>query len=264
MNVPTRLLANSIMLLAAVCGTLSIGFFALAPAGSLRVFEAPWPVAGVLCWDAALSLLFFLQHSGMVRRGFRARLARFIPPWCYPAAYAIASGVALAAVVLLWQPSGRHLLVLEGLPLHITQGGSLIATAVFVWGGFALRGFDPFGLSPIRTHLRGWQEPPPAFVVHGPYRWVRHPLYFSILLLFWLCPDLTVDRLLFNVLWTAWIWIGTRLEEHDLECEFGAAYRQYQRRVPMLVPWRVGLAPRHEGTSLGTFRRHGSLSSGVD
>lgn len=229
------------MLLAVVCGTVSIGLFVLAPTGSLRVFQTQWPVAGVLCWDAGLSLLFFVQHSGMVRKGFRARLARFVPPWCYLAFYAIASGVALAAVALLWQPSGRHLLVLDGLPLRIAQGGSLVAVAFFFWGVFALKGFDLFGLSPVRAHLRGTQEPPTAFVVRGPYRWVRHPLYFSILVLFWLCPDLTLDRLLFNVLWTGWIWIGTRLEEGDLENEFGGAYRDYRRSVPMLIPWRAGL-----------------------
>jgi len=239
MNGTNRLLANSIMLLAALCGTVSIGLFALAPTGSLRVFQAQWPVAGVLCWDAALSLLFFLQHSGMVRRGFRARLAGFIPLWCYPAVYAIASGIALSAVVLFWQPSGRHLLVLQGLPLRIAQGGSFIAIAFFFWGVLALKGFDPFGLSPIRAYLKGSQEPQLAFVVRGPYRCVRHPLYFSILLLFWLYPDVTLDRLLFNVLWTAWIWIGTRLEENDLENEFGDSYRRYRRAVPMLIPWRL-------------------------
>ena len=231
------------MLLAALCGTVSIALFALAPLGSLRVFQARWPVAGVLVWDAFLSLLFFVQHSGMVRRGFRARLGRFIPPWTHPAIYTIASGVALAAVVLLWQPSGRHLLVLEGLPLRMAQGGSLIAAAVFLWGGIALRGFDMFGLSPVRAYLSGRQEGRPTFVIRGPYRWVRHPLYFAILLLLWCCPDLTLDRLLFNILWTGWIWIGTRLEEADLANDFGDAYRQYQRRVPMLIPWRGGTAP---------------------
>jgi len=244
MSGPARLLATSIMLLAAVCGTVSIGLFVLAPAGSFRIFQAQWPVAGVLCWDAVLSLLFFIQHSGMVRRGFRARLARFIPAWCYPAVYAIASGIALAAVVLLWQPSGRHLLVLQGLPLGISQVGALIAVVFFCWGAIALKGFDPFGLSPIRAYLKGRQEPRVAFVVRGPYRWVRHPLYLSILVLFWCSPDVTLDRLLFNVLWTGWIWMGTRLEEVDLESDFGDAYRQYRRSVPMLIPWRAGLAPR--------------------
>jgi hypothetical protein len=99
--------------------------------------------------------------------GFRARLARFIPPCYHPAIYAIASGIALAAVVLLWQPSGRQLLVLDGVPRRVAQGVSLIAVSVFVWGIVALRGFDPFGLTPIRAHLSGKQEQPPAFVVRA-------------------------------------------------------------------------------------------------
>ena len=74
--------------------------------------------------------------------------------------------------------------------------------------------------------------------VRGPYRWVRHPLYAFILLLIWACPDLAADRLLFNVLWTSWVVVGTVLEERDLAAEFGEDYLRYQRRVPMLVPWK--------------------------
>jgi len=244
MNIRRRLTAISLLVLAAVSGLASIGLFVFFPGGSLRLFERHWPVAAVLGWDAFLSLLFFVQHSGMVRRRVRVHLARFIPLWCYPAVYSIASSVALTAVVVFWQPSERHLLVLEGVPLRIAQAVSLFAVAFFFWGALALKGFDPFGLSPIRVHLREGQEPGPAFTVRGPYRWVRHPLYFSVLLLFWFSPDLTLDRLLFNILWTAWIWIATRWEERDLEADFGDAYRRYQKRVPMLIPWRSGIEPR--------------------
>lgn len=234
-----KFLAGCLLAVAAVSGSVSIGLFVLAPMGWIRPYEAKWPVAAMLCWDASLLLLFFLQHSGMVRRGLRARLARFIPPWSYPAVYCIASSIVLAMVVLFWQPTGRHLLVWEGLTLQIVNGVALFAVAFFFWGATALRGFDPFGLSPIRAHLRDREEPRPAFVVNGPYRWVRHPLYFSILLLVWSSPDLTLDRLLANTLWTAWIWIATRWEERDLESDFGDAYRQYQKSVPMLIPWGV-------------------------
>jgi len=76
-------------------------------------------------------------------------------------------------------------------------------------------------------------------VVQGAYRWVRHPLYYVVLLMIWSYPVLTVDRLLFNVLWTTWIVIGARLEERDLAAEFGDDYREYQRNVPMLLPTRI-------------------------
>lgn len=60
------------------------------------------------------------------------------------------------------------------------------------------------------------------------------------LLPFWSYPALQADRLLINLLWTVWIIIGAFLEERDLFAEFGETYREYQRQVPMLIPWRRG------------------------
>ena len=53
----------------------------------------------------------------------------------------------------------------------------------------------------------------------------------------WSFPDLTADRLLFNVLWSTWIVVGTLLEERDLAVTLGQQYKEYQSRVPMLIPW---------------------------
>jgi protein-S-isoprenylcysteine O-methyltransferase Ste14 len=73
---------------------------------------------------------------------------------------------------------------------------------------------------------------------------VRHPLYFFSLIMFWSCPGLTADRLLFNLMWTTWIIAGTVLEERDLLREFGDGYREYQKKVPMLIPYKLpGKAP---------------------
>jgi protein-S-isoprenylcysteine O-methyltransferase Ste14 len=57
-----------------------------------------------------------------------------------------------------------------------------------------------------------------------------------MILMIWSCPNLTIDRLLFNVLWTLWIVIGSIFEERDLIAEFGDTYREYQKQVPMLIP----------------------------
>jgi protein-S-isoprenylcysteine O-methyltransferase Ste14 len=75
-------------------------------------------------------------------------------------------------------------------------------------------------------------------VIWGPYRWVRHPLYLTTLLMICSHPDLTADRLLFNILFTVWILAGTVLEERDLVDAYGDDYREYQRAVPMLIPYR--------------------------
>ena len=67
-----------------------------------------------LAWDGILSLVFFLQHSGMVRRSFQAWLGRFLPSRHHRAVYTIASGAALLLLVSCWQPSDIRILVLGG------------------------------------------------------------------------------------------------------------------------------------------------------
>ena len=237
---PTKLLDYLMAAFAIICGVGSVAL--LAGAGSLHIVRIGWRQETLLFWDALLSFTFFMQHSGMVRRPFRARIAKVIPPRYHGAVYSIASGVVLTLVVLLWQPSPIRIFQLHGLALWAARACSILAVATFVWSAYALRSFDPLGLNPIKAHMRGIPERPCAFVVRGPYRWVRHPLYFCILVLFWASPDLTADRLLFNILWTAWIWVGTRFEETDLVADFGDAYRDYRRKVPMLIPWRGPVA----------------------
>ncbi len=233
---PTKLLDRLMLTLSAVFGVGSIALLGMMD--WIRVLETGWTGPAVLFWDAALSFAFFLQHSGMVRRPFRERLAHAVPPRYHGAVYSIASGLVLSLVVLLWQRSEIRLFELRGIALFVSRTLAALAGAVFVWSALALKGFDPLGLAPIRAHLRGRADRLPRFVVRGPYRWVRHPLYSCIILLIWSSPDLTADRLLFNLLWTAWICAGAVWEERDLVAEFGDSYHDYRRRVPMLVPWR--------------------------
>lgn len=201
----------------------------------LAVEITPSPTARI-AWNGLLCAAFFLQHSGMIRHGVKKRLARRIPMIYHPALYSIASGIVLFAVILLWQPSPQLLLELHGPPRWILLGLSMLAMAGFAWGVHSLREFDPFGTLALRARVRGVPPPAAGFVARGPYRYVRHPLYLFTLLLIWGTSRLSTDRLLFNVLWTAWIVVGTKLEERDLLVDFGPAYRRYQAQVPMLIP----------------------------
>lgn len=225
-----------VMILSVLLGGGSL--LLLASMGSIQYVDLGFEDSTALAWDALLSFAFFLQHSGMVRKSFRARMGGVVPLRYHGAVYSIASGVVLIIIALLWQKSGSQLFALEGLVLWIARACSLLAILIFVWGIRALGSFDAFGLRPIRSHMRGQSDHPLPFAVRGPYLWVRHPLYFAVLVLIWASPVLTTDRLLFNLLWTAWIVAGTLLEERDLVASFGGVYRDYQRSVPMLIPWR--------------------------
>jgi protein-S-isoprenylcysteine O-methyltransferase Ste14 len=213
-----------------------LAFVAFVFRGSSPLSLAAGEQSHALWWDAGLSLAFFAVHSGLVRRSFRAWSARLIPEFFSGAVYAIASGAALLAVVVLWRKAGPLYVAPPGAVRWSFRAVFLLGSALFMWGSMSLEGFDPCGLTPIVDRLRGKQPRSMPFSVRGPYRWVRHPLYSGIILMVWSCPDLTADRLLFDLLWTGWVVLGATLEERDLVAQFGREYTDYQRRVPMLVP----------------------------
>ena len=233
-----------VIALAAVLGAGSIGLFAW----DARPTFVPlmWPPGAALAFDALLSVLFFAQHSTMVRRPFRARLATVLPARYDGAFYAIASGLTLTLVFVLWQRVDIPVFRLEGTARGITVALGALAAALLVFSGYAVRRtIDFIGLRPILAHLRGTVPRSTPFFVDGPYRWVRHPLYACVLALLWIRPDMTADGLLLSVLWSGWIVVGTLLEERDLVADFGDEYRRYQRQVPMLVPWRGRVSNWH-------------------
>jgi protein-S-isoprenylcysteine O-methyltransferase Ste14 len=216
-----------------------LAFLAFLVIGPLKIVDLGLGRWGGLWLDTGLSLLFFIQHSVMIRTSFRTRASRLIPEDYFGALYTVASGIALLAMVVFWQESDVTIASAHGVARWLFRAVPLACIAGFVWGVRSLRFFDPFGTSPITNRLRGKQPRPMPLVAAGPYRWVRHPLYLFIVLMIWSYPDLTADRLVFNILWTFWIVVASLLEERDLLAEFGDSYRRYQRRVPMLIPYRI-------------------------
>lgn len=235
-----RHVARGTVVLAVLLGWASmLAFLIFLLVGPLSLLDLGLGRRGLLWLDAGLSLVFFIQHSTMIRKSFREWITRLIPEEYVGSLYTVASGIALLAVVVFWQESDVTIASARGAVRWLLRAVPLACVAGFVWGVRSLRFFDPFGTRPILNRLRGKQPRSVPLVAAGPYRWVRHPLYLFIALMIWSYPDLTADRLLFNVLWTAWIVIAALLEERDLAAEFGDSYRQYQGIVPMLIPYRV-------------------------
>lgn len=238
MTQDSKLVAYALLVLSAILGGVSLlGFVFVLAVGPFELVPLGFGVAMALAWDAALCLVFFVQHSGMIRRPFRERLGRVLPEHLHPAVYSVASGLALLPLAVVWQRAGPPLLTVDGPARWALRALFLLAGAVFLWAVRSLRSFDTFGLGPIRARLRGTEPQTMPLSIRGPYCYVRHPLYSLFLLLLWACPDVTADRLLLNGFFSAWIVVGSVLEERDLVRDFGEAYRDYQRQVPMLVPW---------------------------
>lgn len=234
---PQRFAAWVLLITTAIIGQaslLSLGLFLYH--GSFHIIQLKMGAAEVLVFNTCLCLLFFAQHSIMVRKRFRQWLAKSVRTEFYSALYTIASGVMLLVLVAFWQKSAETIVASNGVVYWMFRGGYFLSIAGFVWGNTALGSFDSFGLTSIVSYVRGTRPKTLDFAVRGPYRWVRHPLYFCSLLMIWSCPVITADRLLFNLLFTIWMIIGMQMEERDLIASYGKAYLAYRQNVPMLLP----------------------------
>lgn len=191
----------------------------------------------LLLFDTGLALAFFLQHSLMVRAWFKHWLIQIIPARYYAAVFAIISGIFLWTFMLFWQESPISLFNCQGTCHWIIRSIFFAILIIQGWGLWSLKEIDLFGIKTLTQPAISVTITEPILIV-GAYRWVRHPIYFTSILLVWLYPNLTLDRLLLNVLFTLWIIIGAILEERDLVTIHGEAYKNYQRMVPMLIPYR--------------------------
>jgi protein-S-isoprenylcysteine O-methyltransferase Ste14 len=202
--------------------------------------------------NAALIVLFGLQHSVMARPAFKRLWTRLIPQVIERSTYVLISCVATFLVVWGWQgidaviwdvtqPVGR------GLLWGLFAAGWLL---VF-FASLMIDHFDLFGTRQVWLYLRGRPYTPLPFRTPFLYNRVRHPLYLGWALAFWATPTMTLGHLVFAGALTLYMAIAALFEERDLAGHFGATYRAYQRRVPMFLP-RLGRADEIPPGGVGT------------
>ena len=169
----------------------------------------------------------------------KSRLEPLLGPY-YRLAYNLFATIHIA---LVWAFGGA---VLGGVPSFPLEAGvetaltgiSLLGLAVLV---LALREYDLgrfSGLEQIRAHRRG--DPPsgdePLLTV-GLHRFVRHQLYLGAYLILW--GGATGEFGLATAAWgSLYLYVGAQFEERALVSVYGEAYRDYQGRVPAVIPWK--------------------------
>jgi len=232
-----------VFLYGVVCYTLALATFAYL-AGFLGNFAVPKaidsartePLGTALLVDLGLLALFAVQHSVMARRGFKRALTRIVPQPAERSTYVLASCLALGALFWYWQPLGGVVWDLRGaVPRAAAYAAYATGWLVVLVTTFLINHFDLFGLRQVVLHAMGRTYQPVRFATPGPYQVVRHPLYVGWILTFWAAPTMTVSHLVFALATTAYILIAIRFEERDL-VDAHPEYREYRRRVPMLVP----------------------------
>jgi protein-S-isoprenylcysteine O-methyltransferase Ste14 len=198
------------------------------------------PLGEALAINAALLGIFALQHSMMARPWFKKLWTKIVPAAAERSTYVLFSSLALVLLFRKWQPMG-------GLIWQVDNDfGQLAIYWLYALGWilllvstFLINHFDLFGLRQVYLHFSGHEYTGLPFRTPGLYRYVRHPIYFSWLCIFWATPRMTVAHLVFAFATTAYILIAVQFEEHDLIQAYGDAYRRYREQVPGILPLRV-------------------------
>lgn len=199
--------------------------------------SATVPFGQALLLNVSLMGLFAVQHSVMARPVFKQWWTRFVPKPVERSTYVLFSSMALLLLFYAWQPMGGTVWEVQdsvgrGAVYSVYAGGWL----VILVATFLINHFDLFGLRQVWLYLKGQPYTPLKFATPSFYRYVRHPLYVGWLLTFWAAPTMTVAHLVFSIATTAYILIAIQFEERDLVKVYGAAYDEYRKEVPMLVP----------------------------
>ena len=132
-------------------------------------------------------------------------------------------GMAAASGYVFWRSVGLALVVM--------------GTAFNVWGRVHLG-------ANWADHVRIYADQ--ALVTRGPYRFVRHPLYASLLWMFYgaslayLNPLAALET---TLIFLPGMWYRSNLEEAALLERFGDAYRAYRARTGRFLPRPGRLAP---------------------
>jgi protein-S-isoprenylcysteine O-methyltransferase Ste14 len=256
----SRLLA---LLYGAVCYTVFLLTFLYA-IGFVSGFGVPRtidngitaPTANALLVDLLLLGLFAVQHSGMARRGFKRWWTRYVPAPVERSTYVLFSSLVLILMFWQWRTLPQTIWQVDSEPARwVLYALAAVGWLLVLTGTFVINHFDLFGLRQVWSYARhrGPERDSP-FVTRAYYRIVRHPLMLGFLIAFWSTPTMSLGHLLFAVMTTGYILVAVKfLEERDLVAQYGETYRDYQRDVPMLLPWR---APRRRaeattGCSLG-------------
>ncbi|XP_008777316.2 uncharacterized protein LOC103697267 [Phoenix dactylifera] len=201
--------------------TSTIAWLTLVPPAHFNGFLEGWPIA-----------LFFIYHYFFFfESSVRKRLYGDLYPRPHDSKWDVslprAAQIGFAVFVFI----GHWLAAYEGPELHLISGGW---ANVVVWLLVAMTLF-------MRYHsvlyLANYSEKvvvPTAVVQFGPYRWVRHPLYASTMLLFALhCITLRAPLSLAYLVAVCLLYYGQKaeLEEALMVETFGERYTEYMKKV---------------------------------
>ncbi len=183
-----------------------------------------------------LALLFPFQHSIWTQTPIKRAIKSFLGVQLERPLYVISSGVALVATVFFWRCSDRVVWNIPDWslwPLRIVMVGMVGAQ---IYSTTLLGAKFLTGIAHLKSLRKGTPLREPEFKERGLYRWIRHPIAASQIVMIWTAGTMFADRMVLALMWTAWIVVASALEDRRLGEEFGEGYEAYRRRAGFLWP----------------------------
>ena len=192
---------------------------------------------------AILWILWCSLHSFLISRFFTVKMKEILGVKFayYRLAYNTFSLLALIPVVIYQQHLTEEVIFTWPGFWNILKFSMYFASFILLYGGY--RVFDMryvLGTKQVQEMREGRKVETMDFNTSGILEYVRHPWYSGGILLVWAFGPITDVSLVSKTILTAYIIIGTILEERKLVYEIGEPYLEYRKRVPMLIPGRKG------------------------
>jgi methanethiol S-methyltransferase len=180
-------------------------------------------------------VLFALVHSLLAdpafKRWSRRVLGTSFDRWHKLAYNLLAMVMILPFLVILIFLPGRMLYQVSSPLSYLMIVCQLLSTAALILTLRQMGAASFLGLTQLTLKDNEWR-----LVTKGLYARTRNPLFLFAALFLWLSPLMTESLLAFNILATAYFYLGAIHEEKTLREEFGEEYVEYRRRVPMFLP----------------------------
>ena len=188
-----------------------------------------------------LWISYCVLHSFLISISFTKYVSNLLKHYdaFYRLFYVLVSLVLLIPLINYTANIDRTIIISYEIPWSIIRlilmYGSLL---MFFWAFFF--SYDPLSFFGIRQILNFKKINEKNLTIgikqKGLLGVVRHPMYLALIIYLWMQTFRVVD-IIVNIILTIYVIIGTILEEKKLILEFGEAYKQYQKKVPMLIPF---------------------------
>ncbi|MGA1862670.1 isoprenylcysteine carboxylmethyltransferase family protein [Deferribacter thermophilus] len=167
-------------------------------------------------------------------------MKRYYYKWWYRFFYVLISSVLLIPAWIIYVKLPK--IYFFNPPVYVKAFLYLIDLLALAFGYYASKSYDNssfLGIKQVKNFIKyGIRDvkPEEKFVKNGALKFVRHPYYFTAIILLWFRPMYYKD-LVVSVIFTIYLVVGAINEERKLIRKFGEEYIKYKKDVSMLIPF---------------------------